>query len=90
MRLAILVLCLALSQIARSQERTNFVLIFIDDQGYNDIGCFGAQGFETPNIDRIAAEGIKFTSFYVSQAVCSASRASLLTGCYANRVSILG
>ncbi len=75
---------------AHAAEPTNVVIIFIDDQGYNDVGCFGAEGFTTPNIDRIAAEGMKFTSFYVSQAVCSASRASLLTGCYANRVGILG
>jgi len=68
----------------------NIVLIFIDDQGYNDLGCYGAEGFETPNIDRIAAEGVRFTSFYASQAVCSASRAALLTGCYSNRVGVLG
>jgi arylsulfatase A-like enzyme len=83
---AILTLC----TLARAQDPPNIVLVFIDDQGYNDVGCYGAVGFETPNIDRIAAEGIKFTNFYVSQAVCSASRASLLTGCYANRVGILG
>jgi arylsulfatase len=68
----------------------NIVVIFTDDQGYADLGCYGAKGFETPNIDRMAEEGIRFTSFYVSQAVCSASRVSLLTGCYPNRVSILG
>ena len=68
----------------------NFVVIFIDDQGYADLGCYGAQGFSTPNIDRLASQGMRFTSFYVAQAVCSASRAALLTGCYPNRVSILG
>jgi len=68
----------------------NFVVIFTDDQGYADVGCFGAKGFETPNLDRMAAEGVRFTSFYVSQAVCSASRSSLLTGCYPNRVGIFG
>ena len=68
----------------------NFVVIFIDDLGYADVGCFGAKGFETPNLDRMAKEGMRFTSFYVSQAVCSASRASLITGCYPNRVSIFG
>jgi len=74
-----------------AQERLpNFVVIFTDDQGYADVGCFGAKGFETPNIDRMAEEGIRFTSFYVSQAVCSASRVSLLTACYPNRVSIFG
>lgn len=68
----------------------NVVIIFIDDQGWGDLGCYGAEGFETPNIDRMADEGLRFTSFYVSEAVCSASRSSLLTGCYAQRVSIRG
>ena len=68
----------------------NIVLIFTDDQGYGDVGCFGATGFTTPNLDRMASGGMRFTNFYVSQAVCSASRAALMTGCYSNRVSILG
>jgi len=68
----------------------NVVIILTDDQGYADVGCFGAEGFQTPNLDRMAAEGMRFTDFHVSQAVCSASRASLLTGCYAERVSIQG
>ena len=68
----------------------NIVLINIDDQGYADLGCYGARGFETPNIDRLAEQGVRFTDFYVSHAVCSASRASLLTGCYAERVGIGG
>jgi len=68
----------------------NIVLIFIDDMGYTDVGCFGATGYETPNIDRLAEQGMRFTSFYVAQAVCSASRAALLTGCYPNRVGIFG
>ncbi|MCK4747072.1 MAG: sulfatase-like hydrolase/transferase, partial [Bacteroidales bacterium] len=68
----------------------NIVIIMADDQGYADLGCYGAEGFATPNIDGMAAEGMRFTSFYVSQAVCSASRAALLTGCYSERVSILG
>ena len=72
------------------EERPNFVIVLTDDQGYADVGCYGAEGFETPNLDRMAAEGIRFTDFHVSQAVCSASRASLLTGCYAERVSIQG
>src|SRR5437879_3363784 len=68
----------------------NFVIVFADDQGYADIGCYGAKGFQTPNLDRMAAEGIRFTDFYVAQAVCSASRAALLTGCYPNRIGIQG
>jgi len=68
----------------------NIIIIFTDDQGYGDLGCYGAQGFETPNIDSMAKDGILFTDFYVSQAVCSASRASLMTGSYAERVGIQG
>jgi arylsulfatase A-like enzyme len=66
------------------------VIIFIDDMGYADIGPFGATAYQTPNLDRMAQEGRKFTDFYVTQAVCSASRAGLMTGCYNVRVSILG
>ncbi|MHC4905112.1 MAG: sulfatase family protein [Planctomycetota bacterium] len=78
------------SQQAAATPYTNFVLIFTDDQGYADVGCFGAKDFETPNLDRMAKEGMQFTDFHVAQAVCSASRAALMTGCYSNRVSILG
>ncbi|MEC9157468.1 MAG: sulfatase [Planctomycetota bacterium] len=68
----------------------NVVIVFTDDQGWGDLGCQGSVEIPTPNIDRLAAEGIRFTDFYVSQPVCSASRASLLTGCYANRIGIAG
>lgn len=68
----------------------NIVVVFSDDQGYGDLGCYGAEGFRTPNIDRLASRGMRFTDFYVAQAVCSASRTGLLTGCYPNRVGILG
>jgi arylsulfatase len=68
----------------------NVVILFTDDQGYGDVGCFGARGFQTPNLDRMAREGMRFTNFYVGQAVCTASRAALLTGCYPNRVGLFG
>jgi len=68
----------------------NFVIIFMDDMGYADIGPFGAEGYETPNLDRMAKEGRIFTDFYVTQAVCSASRAGLVSGCYNVRVGIFG
>jgi len=68
----------------------NVVIIFMDDMGYADIGPFGATAYPTPHLDRMAKEGRKFTDFYVTQAVCSASRAGLLTGCYNVRVGILG
>ena len=66
----------------------NVIVVYTDDQGWGDIGVQGAQGFATPNLDRLAAEGVRFSDFYVSQPVCSASRASLLTGCYADRIGI--
>ncbi len=68
----------------------NIVIVFTDDQGYGDVGCFGAKGFTTPNLDQLAREGCRFTNFHVAQAVCSASRAGLLTGCYPNRIGIHG
>ena len=68
----------------------NIVLIFTDDQGYADVGCFGAKRFKTPHLDRLAEKGRKFTDFHVAQAVCSASRAALLTGCYPNRIGFSG
>ena len=74
----------------QAAEQPNFVIIFTDDQGYGDVGCFGAEGYETPNLDQMADEGRKFTNFYVSQAVCSASRTSILTGCYNIRLGITG
>lgn len=68
----------------------NVVLIYCDDLGWGDLGCFGNRRIRTPHIDRLARQGTRFTSFYVAQAVCSASRAALLTGCYANRLGIHG
>ena len=79
--------------VEESQEtprKPNVVVIFTDDQGYRDVGCYGAPDFETPHLDQMAAEGVRFTDFYVAQGVCSASRAALLTGCYSNRVGIHG
>lgn len=75
----------------RTQSRLpNIVIIFTDDQGYADVGCYGAQGFETPHLDRMAEQGKRFTDFYVVQPVCGASRAALLTGCYPNRIGLMG
>lgn len=67
----------------------NIVVVFADDLGYADVGCLDAKDYPKPSIDRLATEGIRFTNFYVARAVCSASRAALLTGCYSNRVGIL-
>jgi arylsulfatase A len=78
------------TSIGAADRPPNIVIIFIDDMGYADIGPFGAEGYETPHLDRMAKEGRIFTDFYVTQAVCSASRAGLLTGCYNVRVGIGG
>src|SRR6187431_1079165 len=85
----ILVMGLAIAGAANGAERPpNFVLFFVDNLGNGDIGCFGSKLHHTPNIDRLAAEGTKFTSFYVASGVCTPSRAALLTGCYPRRVNM--
>jgi arylsulfatase A-like enzyme len=68
----------------------NIILIFMDDLGYGDLSCYGALQYRTPNLDKLASEGVRFTNFLSAQAVCSASRAALMTGCYPNRVGISG
>jgi len=75
-------------QTADTSRRPNFVIIFCDDLGYGDIGCFGSAKNRTPNLDRMAAEGTRFTSFYVTSGVCTPSRSSLMTGCYPRRVNM--
>jgi arylsulfatase len=69
-----------------SAKKPNLIIFFTDDQGYNDVGCFGSPFIRTPNFDRMAKEGMKFTSFY-AQPVCGPSRAALMTGCYPIRVA---
>lgn len=75
---------------ADERRPPNFIVIFADDLGYADVGAFGAKGYETPHLDRMAREGLRLTDFCTPAAVCSASRAGLLTGCYPQRVSVLG
>ncbi|MCP5109232.1 MAG: sulfatase-like hydrolase/transferase, partial [bacterium] len=70
-------------------ERPNFIIIFADDQGYGDLGSFGATDFKTPNVDQLAREGMRFTDFY-AQPVCGPSRTALLTGSYPARVAEYG
>ena len=67
-------------------KKTNFIIFFTDDQGYNDVGCYGSPNIKTPNLDQMAKEGMKFTNFY-AQPVCGPSRAALLTGSYPIRVA---
>lgn len=78
--------CLGL--VAQAAEKPNFVLIFTDDQGYADLSCFGGTHVNTPRIDQMAAEGAKLTSFYMAAAVCTPSRAALMTGCYPKRIDM--
>lgn len=73
---------------ADAESPPNFVIIFTDDQGYGDLGCFGSTTIKTPHIDRMAKEGRKFTNFMVASSVCTPSRAALLTGSYPKRVGL--
>ncbi|HUV64783.1 MAG TPA: sulfatase-like hydrolase/transferase, partial [Sedimentisphaerales bacterium] len=73
----------------RSNDKPpNFIIIFTDDQGYQDLGCYGSPNIKTPCIDQMAAEGVRFTDFYVAAPICSPSRAALMTGCYPSRVGL--
>lgn len=73
-----------------SERLPNIVIILADDMGYADLACYGAKDILTPNLDRLAKQGRRFTDFHVVQPVCSASRCGLLTGCYPNRLGING
>ena len=68
--------------------KPNFVIIFCDDLGYGDVGCYGSKKHRTPNLDKMAAEGVRFTDFYVTSGVCTPSRSSLMTGCYPKRIGM--
>ncbi len=74
-----------------SSSKPNIVIIYLDDLGYGDVGCYGAKGVKTPNVDKLAKNGIKFTDAHCSAATCTPSRFSLLTGSYAfrNKAAIL-
>src|SRR5205814_4321537 len=73
---------------AAQRKPINVVLILTDDQGYCDLSCYGSPRIKTPRVDRMAAEGIRFTDFYAAASVCTPSRAALLTGCYPIRVGM--
>ena len=76
--------------IPAQEKKPNVVIFYLDDMGYGDLTMTGAQGYQTPNIDRLAHDGIFMSQFYSPSAVSSASRAGLLTGCYPNRIGIFG
>ncbi len=92
MRIPCLALLLALAApltaFAQTDEKPNIIFILADDLGYGDVGCYGAKGFKTPNLDRMASEGTRFTSFYTGCSVCSGSRAALMTGRHYQRVGV--
>jgi arylsulfatase A-like enzyme len=73
---------------ADAQRPPNIVFILTDDLGYTDLSCYGAPQIRTPNVDRMAAEGVRFTDFYATACVCTPTRASLMTGCYPKRVGL--
>jgi len=87
-RITILVFSTLLTILSNAADKPNFIIIFTDDQGYNDLSCFGSTKIKTPFIDSIAQNGRKFTSFYVASPVCTPSRAALLTGCYPKRIGM--
>src|ERR1051326_5283135 len=82
---------LAASPLVTAQvRRPNFLIIVTDDQGVGDVGCYGHPEVRTPNLDRLAASGVRFTQWYSNAPVCSAARAAILTGRYPDRTGVKG
>lgn len=93
MRIIILLVCITLlfacnAKKQNKDSKPNLIIIFTDDQGYGDLGCFGGDHVYTPNIDKMAEEGARLTSFYVAAPLCTPSRAALMTGCYPRRIGM--
>ena len=80
--------CFSLPTFAANTRPPNIVFLLTDDQGYHDLSCYGAPTIKTPRIDQMAAEGVKFTDFYVAAPVCTPSRAAIMTGCYPQRIGM--
>ena len=87
MRMFLVLFCLLMSH-SLVAERPNVIMILVDDQGYYDLSCYGATEVNTKNIDKLAADGIRFTDYYAAAPICSPSRAGLLTGSYPRRVGM--
>jgi arylsulfatase A len=85
-----MLLALAAAAKGASEKPPNFVLILLDDSGWADFRPFGSTPYRTPNVERLASEGCRFNNFYVPQAICSASRSALLSGCYPGRTKVFG
>src|SRR5215213_481121 len=91
MRFLLIALISAFALVSQSHAQSrppNIVHIVADDLGYDDLGCYGAPKIKTPNLDKLASQGIRFTSFYAPSAICTPTRAALMTGCYAQRVGL--
>lgn len=88
--LACAVLVAASALPVSAADTPNVIIVFADDQGYQDLGCYGSPNVKTPNIDSLAQQGVRYTSYYSGYCVCSASRATLMTGCYQPRLNIPG
>src|SRR6187455_155239 len=84
-----IVVVLMLAAVSHAATGPNVVLILTDDQGYNDLGCYGSPLIKTPRIDALAAQGMRFTDFHTPAPVCTPTRAALLTGCYPTRVDCM-
>ena len=84
----ILTLCTLCVIKTLSAAPPHIIFILIDDQGYYDLGCYGATEIDTPRIDAMADEGVRFTDYYAAAPICSPSRAGLLTGCYPRRIGM--
>src|SRR3954467_13941057 len=90
MALAILLVAAGPATTRAAERRPNVIIIFTDDQGSVDAGCYGTKDIETPNIDALASRGVRFTQFYAAAPVCSPSRAGLMTGRYPLRAGMPG
>jgi arylsulfatase A-like enzyme len=88
--LCVLIVCCLIASVIHAAEKTNVIYILADDLGYGDLSCYGQQKFETPNIDRLAAEGMKFTAHYSGNTVCTPSRAVLMTGQHSGHCHVRG